>query len=177
MAGLWRGIPEADFDLRLACARAATRIGSRSPELTPAASEVYAQVARELVVDDEAWNRQGQRPASDPTDRSVLLDRAVLRSVSRSLEHIFTLLSLTHEREVMASVLAGLASNDAELRGTALEYLESVLPAGLRGELWPRLRGDSERQASGRPGSEVAAELLRSSAAVVIRSDALGGDS
>ncbi len=177
MAGLWRGVEAADFGLRLACARAAARIVSRSPELAPAGSEVYARVARELAVDDEVWTRQGRRAPSDPADRSVLLDRTALRSVSRSLEQIFTLLSLAHEREVMASVLAGLASDEPELRGTALEYLESVLPASLRGKLWPRLHADRERQASGRPGSEVASELLRSSAAVVIRSDALGGDS
>jgi HEAT repeat protein len=177
MAGLWCGVEAADFGLRLECARAAARIVSRSPELAPPGSEVYARVASELAVDDEVWTRQGRRAPTNPADRSVLLDRTALRSVSRSLEQIFTLLSLAHEREVMASVLAGLASDEPELRGTALEYLESVLPASLRGKLWPRLHADRERQASGRPGQEVAAELLRSSAAVVIRSDALGGDS
>ena len=106
----------------------------------------------------------------------MLLDRAALRAVSRSLEQIFTLLSLAHEREVMASVLAGLASEQPELRGTALEYLESVLPANLRGDLWPRLHADAQRVGSGRPDAEVAEELLRSSSAVVIRSDALAGD-
>ncbi len=176
MAGLWRGLDEGDFELRFACARAAARIVSRSRELAPATAEIYARIARELRVPEEEWVRQGRRTPADRGERSVLLDRAVLRAVSRSLEQIFTLLSLAHEREVMASVLAGLASEQPELRGTALEYLESVLPASLRGDLWPRLHADAQRAVSGRPDAEVAEELLRSSSAVVIRSDALAGD-
>jgi hypothetical protein len=176
MAGLWRGVEEADFGLRFACARAAARIANRCSELAPPAAQVYARVTRELAVDDEVWTRQGRRAPAAAADRSVLLDRVALRSVSRSLEQIFTLLSLVHPREVMASVLAGLTSEESELRGTALEYLESVLPASLRRELWPRLHADLDRQISGRPGQEVAEELLRSSAAVVIRSETLTGD-
>ena len=176
MAGLWRGVEEAGFGLRFACARAAARIANRCSELAPPAAQVYARVTRELAVDDEVWTRQGRRAPAAAADRSVLLDRVALRSVSRSLEQIFTLLSLVHPREVMASVLAGLTSEESELRGTALEYLESVLPASLRRELWPRLHADLDRQTSGRPGQEVAEELLRSSAAVVIRSETLTGD-
>jgi hypothetical protein len=33
-------------------------------------------------------------------------------------------------------------TDDAELRGTALEYLESILPADVRAQLWPLLEGE-----------------------------------
>jgi hypothetical protein len=127
-------------------------------------------------VTDAVWERQGRRPPAGPADRSVLLDRGALRSVNRSLEQVFTLLSLAHEREVMASVLAALASNEPALRGTALEYLESVLPAPLRQRLWPRLHVDRLPSSSDRTREQIADELLRSSIGLVVERGKLAGD-
>ena len=103
----------------------------------------------------------------------MLLHGRVLEGVSRSLEHVFTLLALVHKREVMASVLAGLVSGDRDLHGTALEYLESVLPSEVRAALWPRL-DHSVSGAGGRQQETMAEELMRSSANWVVGRGELG---
>ncbi len=173
MDGLWRGLASAEFDVRLACARAAARLASRDAALAPSRDAVHGRVSQELAVDEEAWARQGRRPPGGG-ERSVLLDRHALQSVSRSLEHVFTLLSLAYPREMMASALAGVSSAEPALRGTALEYLEVVLPASLCRALLPRLDAPAA-PSTHRSREEVSETLLRSSASVVIDRDRLGG--
>ncbi|HEY2734440.1 MAG TPA: hypothetical protein VGI70_10675, partial [Polyangiales bacterium] len=54
--------------------------------------------------------------------------------------HLFALLSLALDREPLLLAQRAFAGGDAHQRGTALEYLESVLPEPLRSELSPHLR-------------------------------------
>jgi hypothetical protein len=115
-AGLLRALREGDFELRFAAARAGSRARLVAPQAALPLADVHMLVVRELSVDDATWERQGRREGAR-TDRSVLLRGQILEQVSRSLEHVFTLLALAHPRDVMASVLAGLASGDAALRG------------------------------------------------------------
>jgi hypothetical protein len=83
--------------------------------------------SRQLVdqVDDDEWS---------PMETEVLRDRA-----TRSLEHVFTLLSLILPQETLRLAFHGLHTQDPHLRGTALEYLESILPERVREKLWPFL--------------------------------------
>ena len=136
------------------------RSARREPALLPDRNEVYAVVASELGVTDAQWSEQGRRVHGD-TDRSALLVGPALRQVSRSVEHVFTLLCLAHERELMASSLLGLTGNDRALRGTALEYLESVLPAALCRQLFERLRAGVAPPHQ-RSKQEMEQQLLRS---------------
>ena len=55
------------------------------------------------------------------------------------LDHLFALLSLVLPREQLRVAYHGLRSDDQRLKGTALEYLERVLPNGVRQRLWPLL--------------------------------------
>jgi ATP:ADP antiporter, AAA family len=55
-------------------------------------------------------------------------------------QHVFALLGLALDREPLALAQRAFAGGDAHQRGTALEYLESVLPEPLRSELWPHVR-------------------------------------
>ena len=57
----------------------------------------------------------------------------------QSLAHVFTLLSLVLPRDPLQIAFRSLHSEDKQLRGTALEYLEGVLPAPIRERLWPFL--------------------------------------
>jgi hypothetical protein len=167
--GLWLALDDPRFELRVAAGRAAARIATRSPELGPPRDVVLARVGRELRVDDETWTHQGERPSGAGGEApSVLLDGRALRGVSRSLEHVFTLLSLAHGREQMASALAGLSSGDPSLRGTALEYLDTILPPALRASLFGRLDAEPAAVASQRSSEEMAEELMRTAMAVVI---------
>jgi hypothetical protein len=55
------------------------------------------------------------------------------------VDHVFALLSLCTPRQSVDLVRQGLASENHKLRGIALEYLESLLPDGVRMELVARL--------------------------------------
>ena len=59
--------------------------------------------------------------------------------VTRRVSQVFSLLSLVLPREPLQIAYRGLQSSDRQLRGTALEYLEGVLPSGIRAGLWPLL--------------------------------------
>lgn len=66
-------------------------------------------------------------------------------------DHVFALLSLSLTRGSMELVRQGLRTDDRKLRGTALEYLESLLPEAVRSPLVealaerPEPRGDISR--------------------------------
>src|SRR6185436_9753518 len=55
---------------------------------------------------------------------------------------IFTVLGLALPPEPLRIALHAVQTDDPELRGTALEYLESILPPDVRAQLWPLLEGD-----------------------------------
>ena len=66
----------------------------------------------------------------------------------------------------MGFALRGLHGADANLRGTALEYLEATLPEAVRRALWPRLPGAERPARPKRATAEIADDLLRSSVSI-----------
>ena len=62
---------------------------------------------------------------------------------------------------------------EGRLRGTAIEYLENVLPEALRLALWPSLGERVPAAHTPRPREDVMNELLSSSAAVPLSRAAL----
>ena len=149
-------------------------IVARAPALKPGQSEVHAAVERELDVDEQSFVRQQGRRDDVLGERSVLVSRKALESVHESLEHVFTLLALSYERELVASALAGLASGDEALRGTALELLESVLPATLRRKLWPHLHARPPVRERPRSRQQIVDELKQTVVGQVIDRESLG---
>jgi hypothetical protein len=86
---------------------------------------------------------------------SVLPDRA--------LDHVFTLLGLAFDTEAIELARRALSGGDPKLRGTALEYLEHVVPEPIRGGIWPYLQaGRPPRPAAERSPSEIVDDLRRS---------------
>ncbi len=110
--GLLRGIDEPLFEVRAASAVALAGIAARNPELHLPAATIFAAVRRELGAEPA-----DTRPAPDGEAR---------------LEHVFRLLSLVLEREPLRIAERAVRGSDASLKGTALEYLENVLPRELR---------------------------------------------
>ncbi|MCA8967678.1 MAG: hypothetical protein KDC48_22545, partial [Planctomycetes bacterium] len=114
---------------------------------------VYEAVRREVALSPAEW--QARRLPGD-----TAFDGSAQAPASRTLEHVFTLLSLVHDPDALRLCMQALASRDAHLRGTALEYLENVLPDDLRPRLWEHL---GVREAGGqrrvRPRGEVMREL------------------
>lgn len=97
-------------------------------------------------------------------EAELLRDRA-----SRSLEHLFTLLSLIFPRQTLRLAFHGLHTDDAYLRGTALEYLETVLPESIWARLWPLVeRGDIEPVRSRRSPDQALQDLLASRVSISV---------
>ena len=67
----------------------------------------------------------------------------------------------------------GLQTTDKSLRGTALEYLESVLPSEVCKPLWPFLESDREPRSASRPKDDVLQELLRSNQSILLNLEQL----
>jgi ATP:ADP antiporter, AAA family len=143
--GLVQGLNDELFDVREQCAIALASITARNAELAVPRTAVFAVTLREV---------------KDPP-------RAL------DLDHVFTLLSLTLEREPLQIALQAVRGSDRALRGTALEYLENVLPEGLREALWPSLGERAPQPRAPRPRQDVMNELLSSSAAVPLSREAL----
>jgi hypothetical protein len=81
----------------------------------------------------------------------------------RGLAHVFTLLSTALDREPMQTAYWALLGDDAALRGTALEYLENILPDEVSRALWPHLGVRAPSARTARPTDQIAQELLRTS--------------
>ena len=110
----------------------------------------------------------------DDRDERFFVDEYVKDRADRSLAHAFTLLSLVLPAEPLRIAFRGLHTDDPDLRGTALEYLEGVLPPTIRERLWPFL--EDRRPATGRtirPRDEILADLMRSHASIVMNLEEL----
>jgi hypothetical protein len=62
----------------------------------------------------------------------------------------------------------GLHTGDEQIRGTALEYLETVLPADIREQLWPYLEDNRKQRATGRSRDQIVADLVNSNPSIQI---------
>jgi hypothetical protein len=88
----------------------------------------------------------------------------------RSLEHVFSILALVLDRESIRTAFKALHQEDARLRGTALEYLETVLPEEVRDAVWPFL-GEERPMRPARPANEILADLTRAGEAAKPKRD------
>ena len=75
-------------------------------------------------------------------------------------EHVFNLLGLALEREPIRITALAVEGDDAYLRGTALEYLETVLPSGIFSLLGPRLARNTTPSPKRRDPAAARAQLL-----------------
>lgn len=137
---LLQGLQEEEFNIRYSCARALLRMRGRDPYMALPQADVFAAIAREVNVDQGTWaSRDLQMEVDLPEDLVASPDPAEM-TLNYSMEHVFTLLGLVLDREALSLALHAVASSDRNLSGTALEYLENVLPEDVRRALWPRLR-------------------------------------
>jgi AAA family ATP:ADP antiporter len=133
--GLMIALRDERFDLRYRAAQALVRLRQRNASLLLDPAAVFSAARHEL-------ERAGPS--------------------SRMVDHVFTILSLALEREPLEISLRAVRGSDQGLRGTALEYLDNVLPGAIREGIWPWL-GLDRPTATGRARDEMRDELLRSS--------------
>jgi hypothetical protein len=166
--GLFEAMRDRRFEVRFRAARALSHLAGVMPELQVERERVFGVVLREMAVERGLW--ESRQLVDLPDDESSPMEAEVLRDrANRSLEHIFTLLSLVFPRETLRLAFHGLHTDDPQLRGTAIEYLETVLPDQIWAKLWPFLTDGQEpgvRRA--RPSGEAVKDLLASRESIML---------
>jgi ATP:ADP antiporter, AAA family len=159
LEGLRRGLADPDFGVRRQCARTLAHLSEREPALPIPSPAVFEAVVQELARGPADWTEIAEPEGSDdPPGRAPQTPRA------RGLAHVFTLLALVLEREPLRIAYVALLGEDTALRGTALEYLETVLPDEVRRGLWPHLRLPAHPVPSGRTRQNLVQDLMRAGA-------------
>jgi hypothetical protein len=154
------GIEDERFEVRYECGRALLQITEADPSITIPLETAIAIVKREVASSKEAWESQREAEFDeDESESSALIDRLLRDRFDRSFEHVFSVLALALDRESIRIAFKALHQEDARLRGTALEYLETVLPDEIRDAVWPYL-GEARPKRPARPAGEILADLL-----------------
>jgi hypothetical protein len=154
--GLWRALGDPRFDVRYRSGAVLSRLAAGGHLRGISTDDVFEAVRRELIADSGPIERQrviDDLAAAD--DERAEADPSLLHGAA-GLEHVFTVLGLALPAEPLRIALHAVQTDDPDLRGTALEYLESILPPDVRAQLWPLLESET-----GVP-AEVSAELLAS---------------
>jgi AAA family ATP:ADP antiporter len=134
------------FELRLRCGRALIALTDEHPRLLAPFPGVLTFVAQEVRGDAEPH---------------------LVR------EHVFNLLALALEREPVRIAARSFATDDAYLRGTALEYLETVLPPRVFSAMGPLLAVAGPPPPRTRAAEDARAELLRAGTTMMVSRDEL----
>lgn len=156
--GLFEALTDGRFEVRYAAGRALMRMLERHPHIELVREEIVALILSEIdqeqqfveMLDDDDLDGEALAP----------LDVVARDRVSRGLEHLFNLLAMLLGSEAVRICFRALHQEDARSRGTALEYLQTVLPVELRDALWPLL-GEETAILSVRPAAEVLGDLAR----------------
>ncbi len=172
MDGLFRGLDDKRFEVRYRCGRGLVRLLELNPQLGVTEDRVYAAVVREVAVDRGVWESHRLLDTTED-DWSPVVDEVLSERANRSLEHVFTVLSLVLPRQPLKIAFRGLHTNDMMLRGTALEYLETALREDVREALWPFLEDNRPKRRESRPTNEILENLLHSQHSIVMNLEEL----
>jgi hypothetical protein len=176
IAGLTQGLLDERFEVRYRCGRALARMAEGESDLRIDRDRILSAVHREATIGRKVWDSQRLLDRIEEVGGEGFVDDFVRERAGRSLEHVFTLLSLVLPRDPLRIAFRGLHAGDPMLRGTALEYLESVLPPPIREVLWPYLDTDGvvhDAPHVPRERHEVLQDLMRSNQSIAISLDAL----
>jgi hypothetical protein len=168
------GLDDMRFEVRFQCARSLALILEKNPRVRIDRERIFEVVRREVEVGRPVWEGHRLLHRIDESDQAVFADEFVKERANRSLGHVFTLLSLVLPTEPLKISYRGLHTDDDALRGTALEYLEGVLPPSIREKLWPFIEERPRKAAPGtRPREEILADLLRSHQSIALNLEAI----
>jgi len=158
------------FEVRFQSGRALTVIKARQPNLRVSEKRIFEAIRREVTVSRAVWESQRLLDRAEDAEGPPFVDEFLRTRTSRSLQHVFTLLALVLPAEPLKIAFHGLHTEDNHLRGTALEYLDSILPPDIRQRLWPLLEKTDAVPTSSdsRPREELLAELMKSNHSIQI---------
>jgi AAA family ATP:ADP antiporter len=171
--GMVLGLDDLRFEVRFQCGRSLAAIFDKNPMLRIDREQILAVVAREAAVGKMVWESHRLLDALESGDAPPFVDEFVRDRAGQSLAHVFTLLALVLPREPLMIAYRGLHTDDPHLKGTALEYLEAVLPPLIRDRLWPFLEDRKRRTPPARQREEILADLLRSHESIMINLEEL----
>jgi hypothetical protein len=166
--GLTAGLGDERFEVRCQCSRALLRLKRAMPGLRFDHGSILSAVDRELSVGKILREGQSFGELDSPLPDREWLDEFLKKRAHTGLEHVFTLLSLEYPEEALSVAFRALDVEDRHLHGTALEYLETVLPDKTRQLLW-QVIGEQPVHEKAREAGEVLDDLMRTSATVVLR--------
>ena len=155
------------FEVRFQCGRSLSSIAAKNARVRIDRDRIFEVVRREVTVSRPVW--QSQRLLDAISDeKASFVDDFIKDRAGQSLAHVFVLLALVLPSTPLQIAYRGLHTTDPALRGTALEYLEGVLPRDIRDRLWPFLGTGAPVKAGARGRDEILADLLRSNDSIVL---------
>jgi ATP:ADP antiporter, AAA family len=137
--GLLLGLDDQRFEVRFHCGRSLAALFEKNPRIRIDPERVYSVVLREVAVGRSIWASHRLLDREEDPDQRSFVDEFVKGRTSQGLGHVFTLLSLVLPAESLQAAFRALHADDENIRGTALEYLDGVLPPTIRARLWPSL--------------------------------------
>lgn len=172
--GLMQGLGDRRFEVRYQCGRAMAVLHDKVGWIQVHQRHLLERIEKELNVSRPVWEGQRLLDGVEDSEISPLMDEFLRTRSSRSLEHVFTLLMLVFPKEPLRVAFRGLHTDDAYLRGTALEYLESTLPDAVIERLRPLIDADAERsqrRRDARAAEDVLAQLMLSNQSILVNLD------
>lgn len=166
------GLDDSRFEVRFQCARSLAAIVEKNRRIRIDRDRVFEVVRREVTVSRPVWQSHRLLDAM-ADDKESFVDEFIKDRASQSLAHVFILLSLVLPTMPLQIAYRGLHTADPALRGTALEYLEGVLPPDIRERLWPFLGPGRQVDGGTRGREEILADLLRSNDSIVLKLEEL----
>ena len=160
-------LDDSRFEVRFQCGRSLSSIVAKNQFVQIDRERVFDIVRREVTVSRPVWESHRLLDAMSD-ERASFVDDFIKDRAGQSLAHVFVLLSLVLPATPLQIAYRGLHTTDPGLRGTALEYLEGVLPPDIRARLWPFLGTSAPVKVESRGRDEILADLLRSNDSIVM---------
>jgi AAA family ATP:ADP antiporter len=174
--GLFRQLRDERFEIRQRCARGLEKMLQEHPEFRPEPAAVFELVASELSISRKSLSKAAAASAQEDGEGADLVDEVLRERGSQVMTHVSTLLGLVLPQQSIRLAFRALYTEDAKLRGVALEYLDSVLPKGLREQFAAQIEGPVARPAkSGAAPEDALSNLMDESPSIMARLDNLRG--
>jgi hypothetical protein len=173
--GLFRQLRDERFEIRQRCARGLEKMLETHPEFRPQPAAVFEIVASELTGSRGVLQKRSASTAPAEDGDLLLVDEVLRERASQVMTHVSTLLGLVLPQQSVRLAFRALYTEDAKLRGVALEYLDSVLPKGLREQLAAQIEGPVERpEKSGAAPEDALSHLMDESPSIMARLEEKG---
>ena len=156
--GLVALLRDPEFELRFGAATGLLQIYRSHSRLTPPKELLFAAAELEARRCQRLW--RAQTAMEGRLTQTAALESRGGKRVTHGLAYIFALLLTVLDRDSLQLAIRALADSDAAHRGTGLEYLDNVLPAGLKQSLWPLFQDGSLARETLRDRDEILDEII-----------------